>query len=300
VILGRVDREQPDEVDEAARVEEVAVSPAVAAEPSSVNAAPVFKSDASNITLEPGIVADLVRRPDEVTPEGTRLVEMTAASPDVVEEPSSVQITPLVELNPSITALEPEVASQLDGRADEVIVQAAACESPAAQPSNTAAQLSDERLDSSIPVTAACSPDPPDADVADPPQVCTRTFPAVVLSIADARRFAVQALADSPAQVLDDIRLMVSELASNAIEHAMSGFELTVRRSRQEIRVEVSDSGAGTPTLRATGPDAPKGRGLQIVDTVSTHWGVERESDSAKTVWFTGEFAQTAGPTPSA
>ena len=93
---------------------------------------------------------------------------------------------------------------------------------------------------------------------------------------------------------------MVSELASNAIEHAMSSFRLTVHRSRQEIRVEVTDTGGGTPAMRSLGPDAITGRGLQIVTMLSTHWGVARESASAKTTWFTLEFPPTAGLRPPA
>jgi anti-sigma regulatory factor (Ser/Thr protein kinase) len=217
----------------------------------------------------------------------------------VVPEPSSVEIVALSELDPSSTALEPGLASELARGADEVILDAAAGESPVAQPANAGSQLSDEALHSSNPAAAARGADPPDVETRHPAGVCMRAFPAVALSVADARGFAVQALADLPVDVLEDIRLMVSELASNAIEHAMSSFQVTIHRSRQEIRVEVTDSGAGTPAMRSPGPDVVKGRGLQIVNLVSTQWGVQQESDSAKTVWFTLEFAPTDGPTPS-
>jgi anti-sigma regulatory factor (Ser/Thr protein kinase) len=196
---------------------------------------------------------------------------VAAESPAVVPEPSGVEITPLAELDPSSTALEPELASELARRADQVVLDAVARESPVAEPRDT-----------------------------NPPGVCTRTFPAVAVSVADARNFAAQALTEVRADLLDDIRLMVSELASNAVEHAMTSFHLTIHHSRREIRVEVTDSGSGTPAMRSTGPDAVKGRGLQIVDMVSTQWGVEQEPDSAKTVWFSLELAPTAGPTPPA
>ena len=217
----------------------------------------------------------------------------------MVPDRSGVEIGPLSELDPSSTALEPELASELARRADEVILEAAE-ESPIAQPGNVGSQLSDEPLRSSNPAAADRGADPPDEQAGDRPEVCMRTLPAVALSVADARSFATQALADVPSGVVEDIRLMVSELASNAVEHAMSSFHLTIHRSRRKIRVEVTDSGGGTPAMRATGPDAPKGRGLQIVNMLSTKWGVQQESDSAKTVWFALEFAPAAGPTPSA
>ena len=57
-------------------------------------------------------------------------------------------------------------------------------------------------------------------------------------------------------------------------------------RTNTEIRVEVTDYGAGTPTMPSVGPEAVRGRGLKIVDMLSTDWGVEPQSDAAKTVWF--------------
>lgn len=296
-----VNQEEPGDVDEDARVvEEATAGSAVAPEPPSVQTVGLSKPEPSNTTLNPEVASELVRRPDQAILEDAQVVELAAESKDVVPEPSGVEITPLTELDPSTTALEPELASELDRRADEVILEAAACESPVARPANTASRLSDQVFDSSNPVAAASGPEPRDVEVADPSEVCMRTFPSVAVSVADARRFAVQALADLPADVVEDVRLMVSELASNAIEHAMTSFHVVIHRSRREIRVEVTDSGGGTPAMRPTGPDALKGRGLQIVNMVSTRWGVEQASDAAKTVWFIRELAPSAGPTPSA
>lgn len=296
---GGVDQEEPDEVNEAAPVvEEGAPSPAVDLEPPSGETVPASEPEPS-ITLKPEVGSGLVRRADQVSLEDAQVVEVAAESPAVVPEHASVEIVPLSELDPGSTALEPELASELARRADEVILDAAAGESPAAQPANAGSELSGEALRSSDPA-AAPGADPPESETRDPPGVFMRTFPAVASSVADARGLVVRALADIPADVLEDIRLMVSELASNAIEHAMSSFELTIYRRRQEIRVEVTDYGGGTPAMRSPGPGVVKGRGLQIVNMVSTQWGVQQESESAKTVWFTLEFAPADGPTPPA
>lgn len=117
-----------------------------------------------------------------------------------------------------------------------------------------------------------------------------RSFPATAPSIGAARRFAGDALVGTPADALDDVRLMVSELATNVVEHARSGFRLTVRRTQQKIRVEVTDHGGDTPVMRPIRLDAADGRGLQIVDRLSSHWGVRNGSDAGKTVWFTLEL----------
>jgi anti-sigma regulatory factor (Ser/Thr protein kinase) len=114
-----------------------------------------------------------------------------------------------------------------------------------------------------------------------------RSFPAVAQSVPAARRFALGALADSPAATLEAVELMVSELATNCIRHEHASFHIAILRTASEIRIEVTDPGTGTPTMRSPGPHEPSGRGLQIVDMLSQRWGVVPETPSGKTVWFT-------------
>jgi anti-sigma regulatory factor (Ser/Thr protein kinase) len=114
-----------------------------------------------------------------------------------------------------------------------------------------------------------------------------RTFPAIPQSVHAARRFATDTLVDSPSETLEAVELMVSELATNCIRHERASFHIAIRRSPREIRVEVTDSGSGTPTMRSPAPSEPSGRGLQIVDMLSDGWGVEQEFPTGKTVWFT-------------
>jgi hypothetical protein len=114
-----------------------------------------------------------------------------------------------------------------------------------------------------------------------------RTFPAVPQSVHAARRFATDTLRGSAAATLEAVELMVSELATNCIRHERTSFHITILGSTREVRIEVTDSGTGTPTMRSPGPDEPSGRGLQIVDMLSERWGVLPEQPSGKTVWFT-------------
>ena len=114
-----------------------------------------------------------------------------------------------------------------------------------------------------------------------------RTFPAIPQSVHAARRFANDTLADTPEQALEAVELMVSELATNCIRHERTSPHVAIVRSPRRIRVEVTDSGGGVPTMRSPGPDEPSGRGLQIVDMLSEQWGIEPEAPSGKTVWFT-------------
>ena len=112
-----------------------------------------------------------------------------------------------------------------------------------------------------------------------------------------ARRFATTVLRDASAEILEAVELMVSELATNCIRHTNSGFDLTIIRSGDNIRVEATDHAGGTPTMRSPEPTDPSGRGLKIIDMLSAGWGVQSESGVGKTVWFT--IADTA-PAPAA
>lgn len=115
----------------------------------------------------------------------------------------------------------------------------------------------------------------------------SQTFDNSPASVSLARQFARRALRGSPPEVVEAVTLMVSELATNCVRHADGPFDLRVSRVPGEIRIEASDRGAGEPNVRSPAPADPNGRGLQIVDMLSTAWGYYSESGSGKTVWFT-------------
>ena len=79
--------------------------------------------------------------------------------------------------------------------------------------------------------------------------------------------------------------LVTSELVANAVLHARSDIRLTIRADGLEyVRVEVADENSRLPTHAACPDDALSGRGLGLVDIVSTAWGVTR-TDVGKVVW---------------
>jgi signal transduction histidine kinase len=88
--------------------------------------------------------------------------------------------------------------------------------------------------------------------------------------------------------VLDDIRLLVSELVTNSVRHSQAGRELVrlaVMRRGETVRVEVSDGGRGfRPTARTKAQDEAGGWGLHLVDRLAHRWGVETGRHTR--VWF--------------
>ena len=113
----------------------------------------------------------------------------------------------------------------------------------------------------------------------------TRSFQCRPDSVTAARRFVREVLSGLPREVIDAAELMTSELTTNSVRHAETGFELAIHLQGQ-IRIEVRDCGSGRPTRLAPSPQDPSGRGLRIVESLSEAWGFAPAQDG-KTVWFT-------------
>ncbi len=121
-----------------------------------------------------------------------------------------------------------------------------------------------------------------------------RRFHCRAESVAGARHFVRDALSEEPREIVEAAELMTSELATNCVRHAHSDFELAISRSREEIRVEVSDHGEGQPVMRSPTPREQSGRGLRIVQELAEAWGTI-PSPHGKLVWFTLPARTQAG-----
>jgi anti-sigma regulatory factor (Ser/Thr protein kinase) len=100
------------------------------------------------------------------------------------------------------------------------------------------------------------------------------------------------ALADLESQletsVAFDVRLLVSELVTNSVQHAQVAAEdsivLSVSFSERTVRVEVRDDGPGfEPPASPPPEDADAGWGLFLVEQLADAWGVGEDRTS---VWF--------------
>ena len=94
-----------------------------------------------------------------------------------------------------------------------------------------------------------------------------------------------------PLDELGDVRLLVSELVTNAIRHAdleaEAAIRLSVTVSESMIRVMVRDPGPGfavAAPLAQPDPRREGGWGLFLVEALADRWGVEPGSPTA--VWF--------------
>jgi anti-sigma regulatory factor (Ser/Thr protein kinase) len=84
--------------------------------------------------------------------------------------------------------------------------------------------------------------------------------------------------------------LLTSELVTNAIRHEAGGtVTLAITCSYDELRVDVHDTSHCLPVPVDAPPDAETGRGLMLVDSLSTEWGAYRTA-VGKAVYFTLAF----------
>ncbi|MEU9889733.1 ATP-binding protein [Sphaerisporangium sp. NPDC051011] len=115
------------------------------------------------------------------------------------------------------------------------------------------------------------------------------TLPGRVDQVGVARAFTRRLLHGDP--VLDTALLVVSELASNSVQHSRSSLPggtvtLYVLHVGARVRIEVHDDGAdGVPHMRPAGSETLpewdgeldeldlRGRGLRLVDEVTACWG---------------------------
>ena len=84
------------------------------------------------------------------------------------------------------------------------------------------------------------------------------------------------------------IELLTGELVSNAVVHGPADGQVLVglRIDGHRVRVSVRDTGGGRPRVRHPEPTAPSGRGLALVEALSSAWGTATHPDGGKTVWF--------------
>jgi len=82
----------------------------------------------------------------------------------------------------------------------------------------------------------------------------------------------------------DDVALVVSELATNAVIHARTWFRATFLAGDGHATVTVDDQSPGFGPISIPHVDRPGGRGLSVVAHIARQWGVEHYA-GGKQVW---------------
>ena len=126
-------------------------------------------------------------------------------------------------------------------------------------------------------------------------------LPAVPRSVRTARALVERAVQDwGLPHLRDTAALVVTELATNAVLHAGPTLLVEVSRTRGSVRVAVSDTSPVLPQRKRRGAEAGTGRGLGLVELLSSGWGAQPRADGPwrKRVWCELPTDPSALPAP--
>ena len=116
-----------------------------------------------------------------------------------------------------------------------------------------------------------------------------RRLPVSPEAAAEARHALDDLTGAMPDGRMRDVRLLISELVTNAVRHADldagDAIDLVIDIADQMLRVEVHDPGGGfVPSTPSPDPARPSGWGLYLVAELADRWGVD--TDERTRVWF--------------
>jgi len=87
------------------------------------------------------------------------------------------------------------------------------------------------------------------------------------------------------AEQSETAELLVSELVTNSVRHAHGRLQMSICRREGTLRVEIEDADHARPQVRHADDDDESGRGLQLVELLSSGWGCD-QTPTGKVVWF--------------
>jgi anti-sigma regulatory factor (Ser/Thr protein kinase) len=101
------------------------------------------------------------------------------------------------------------------------------------------------------------------------------------------RRWARSWMAANPVAAVepDDVVLVITELVSNSIKYGSGPVLVDLATGDHLLRLDVGDSSEDLPRQPPAGSTPFGGRGLQLVDGLSSSWGVRLRPQGGKTVW---------------
>ena len=123
----------------------------------------------------------------------------------------------------------------------------------------------------------------PDADVI---RHQTLSLPPEAVSARRARSWVSDQLPDIGEDTRDTLRLLTSELVTNAVVHARTPLQVSLSLTRTDVLVEVFDLDLDLGHVAAGMPDRDGGRGLTLVEHLASSHGRVQHPGGGKTYWF--------------
>ncbi|MCW2545160.1 MAG: hypothetical protein JWM40_2712, partial [Frankiales bacterium] len=126
-------------------------------------------------------------------------------------------------------------------------------------------------------------------------------LPVEPVAVPRARAFVASQLSAAAPGALEDAKLVVTELVTNALLHGEAPLTLRLQKDDGLVRIEVQDASRVLPVVPRENLEAMTGRGLGLVAALSSAWGVEPVLEG-KVVWASlrtdGDSRQELGLAP--
>lgn len=111
-------------------------------------------------------------------------------------------------------------------------------------------------------------------------------FTPEAISASKARDFVCLHLTDHHLLYLvEDIRVVVSELVTNAVVHARTPLTVTIQELPLCVMLTVQDNSVSPPVTIVAKVGDTGGRGLDVIEQLSNDWGFSSGADDDKSVW---------------
>jgi len=115
--------------------------------------------------------------------------------------------------------------------------------------------------------------------------------PPAAGSLAALRRWARSWMEAHPTDGVDpdSVVLSMTELVTNSIKHGAGPVDVELKGDSDNLVLIVSDCSDKVPHRPDVSLETETGRGILILESLATRWGVQPEPGGGKTVWC--EFA---------
>lgn len=117
------------------------------------------------------------------------------------------------------------------------------------------------------------------------------------VSASKARDFVCQHLvAHDLLYLVEAVRLVASELATNAMLHARTPFIVTLSELDGVVLLDIRDGSVSVPVRTRPQVEARGGRGTVLVELLSHEWGAGTDGSGSKSVWASFATRNRTGP----
>lgn len=96
--------------------------------------------------------------------------------------------------------------------------------------------------------------------------------------------------------LVEDVRLVASELVTNAMVHARTPFVVTLSERDGVVRLAIRDGSTSVPVRTTPQVMDMGGRGLMLVELLSHEWGASTDGSGSKSVWASFTTRTRPGP----